>query len=360
MSLLIALIGWSSSASAQSSVTLFGVLDEGVAYTNNLKGSSVVKTANGIRWPTYWGLRGREDLGNGWAAIFNLQSAFNINTGAMSTSGVLFGRVAQAGLANRRYGQVTFGRQGDFMNDFLYLVPDREQVLTTYSMAPGALDRMAGGQLSNSIKYRSGAGPGLTFGAMYAFPAEKTGAATNGSGRSFEVRYINSVLDAIAVYTQINALSVTPASSMGTTSFLGYQLGFGATTAVPLKSLSVAAFGVSYIVGSLTAIATYTDVHMETTRDSGSLQTLMLGGIYHFSPAFMFEGGALSSRLDASRWNQLVGTFDYYLSKGTDIYFSVDLERVSGPGQTAQLNQSGGPSTTTAQTIFQTGIKHYF
>ncbi|WP_250519167.1 porin [Caballeronia sp. ATUFL_M1_KS5A] len=356
----IAAISSISAAHAQSSVTLFGVIDEGIAYTTNIKGDSAVKMANGIRWPTYWGLKGREDLGGGWNAIFNLQSAYNINTGAMATSGVLFGRVAQVGLASKRYGQVTIGRQGEFMNDFLYLVPESDQYLTTYSMAPGGLDRMAGGQLSNSIKYRSGPGPGFTFGVMYAFPTTGTGTAVNGYGRSFELRYITPVVDAIAVYTQISGLSVTPASAMGTSLFLGYQLGFGSTTAVPLKSLSVAALGISYIFGPATAVVTYTNVHMESARDSGSLQTLTLGGVYHFTPAFEFEGAVSSSRLSSSRWYQLVGTLDYFLSKRTDVYLAADLERTSGAGQTAELFQSGGPSSTSSQAIIQLGLKHYF
>ncbi|WP_250502113.1 porin [Caballeronia sp. AZ7_KS35] len=362
IALIVAVTGCVSNARAQSSATLFGVLDEGIAYTSNIKGESAVKTANGIRWPTYWGVKGREDLGGGWNAIFNLQSAFNINTGAMATSDVLFGRLAQVGLASNRYGQVTFGRQGDFMNDFLYLVPEAEQFLTTYSMAPGGLDRMAGGQLSNSVKYRSGIGPGLTFGAMYAFPSTATGsgAASNGYGRSFEVRYINPVVDAIAVYSQISGLSVTPASSIGTTSFLGYRLAFGASTPVQLRSLSVAALGISYVIGAATAVATYTDVHMDSGRESGSLQTLTLGGTYHFSRAFLFEGGASASRLGQSRWNQIVGTFDYFFSKVTDVYLAADWERARGAGQTAELNQSGGPSTTNSQAIVQVGIKHYF
>lgn len=351
---------YATSSFAQSSVTLFGVIDEGVAYVDNIKGSSITKTANGIRWPTYWGMKGREDLGGGWYAEFNLQSTFNINTGATPTSGVLFGRTAQVGIGNARYGQVSVGRQIDFMNDFLYLTSPQEEYLTTYSLAPASLDRLGGGQLNNTIKYRSGLGGGLTFGAMYALPNADSATSANGSGRSFEIRYIGDSLKALAVYTEVQNLSVTPASSMGSTSFLGYELAFGSSTAVQLRSLSVTAAGLSYTIDRLTGVFSYTNVHMNTGRASGSLQTVTLGAVYRFTPAFEFEGGAIASRLGSSRWNQLVGTLDYFLSKGTDIYVAGDWERVSGPGQFAELNASGGPSSTTSQAIVQVGIKHYF
>lgn len=356
----VAFFCYASPSFAQSSVTLFGVLDEGLAYTSNIGGSSVVKTASGIRWPTYWGLTGHEDLGGGWSALFNFQSSFNINTGTGSNSSVLFGRLSVIGVNSKDYGRVTVGRQGDFMNDFLYLVPDRYEYLTTYSMAPGNLDRLAGGQLSNSVKYRSGLGAGLTFGAMYAFADPGTGTTSNGTGRSFEIRYVNSSMHILAVYTNVHAVRVAPASSLGSTSFLGYSLSFGSTTAVPLSSLTIAAVGMSYRYKDATGIVAYTNVRMASQRGSGSLQTLTLGGVYQFTPAFLFEGGASTSRLSSSRWNQVFGTLDYFLSKRTDVYLTGSYEHTSGPGQTAELALSGGPSTTPSQTIAQVGIKHYF
>ncbi|ABE36791.1 gram-negative porin family protein [Paraburkholderia xenovorans LB400] len=358
--LYIVLLTYASSSVAQSSVTLFGILDEGVSYTNNIKGSSSTKTASGIKWPTYWGIKGQEDLGGGWDAVFNLQDQFDINSGAMGYGGLLFGRLAIVGLANKDYGQVTLGRQSDFMNDFLYLVSDREQYLTLYSLAPGNLDRIGGGQLNNSIKYRYGLGTGISLGAMYAFSNSGTGTAANGTARSFELRYTNQSVRALAVYTDIHGVSVAPASSIGSSSFLGYQLGLGASTVVPLNSLSIAALGMSYTYQKLTGMVTYTNVHMDSVRESGALQTLTLGGIYRFTPAFLLEAGASTSRLSSSRWNQLVATLDYYLSKGTDIYLTADYEHASGHGQTAELYMSGGPSSTGSQAIVRVGVKHYF
>lgn len=350
----------SSTLAAEPSVTLFGVLDDGIAYTSNIKEQGTARMANGIRWPSYWGIKGTEDLGGGWHATVNLQSAFNANTGAMATSGVLFGRVATAGIAHRDLGQVTLGRQGEFMNDFLYLVPEREQYLTTYAMAPGGLDRMAGGQLSHSIKYRSAPAAGLSFGAMYAFANTESGTAPNGIGRSVEVRYTTPAVKALAVYTHIDGVNVAPASSFGSTSFLGYRLDFGATTPVAVNDLRIAAAGVSGVYGRATGIATYSDIYMASALRSGTMRTLTFGALYRFSRAFVFEGSIGTSRLDASRWHQWGGTLDYFLSPATDIYLLANMERATGEGQTAQLFMSGGPSSGATQRIVQLGIKHYF
>ena len=50
-------------AFAQSSVTLYGVLDEGIDYTDNAGGSPVWEMASGYAQGSRWGLKGSEDLG---------------------------------------------------------------------------------------------------------------------------------------------------------------------------------------------------------------------------------------------------------------------------------------------------------
>ncbi|MDI7047673.1 porin, partial [Escherichia coli] len=90
ISLVVTLIGASaaSAANAQSSVTLYGLIDAGIAYTNNVQngtpshGSSRVALASGNISGSRFGLRGAEDLGGGLKAIFVLENGFNVNNGA--------------------------------------------------------------------------------------------------------------------------------------------------------------------------------------------------------------------------------------------------------------------------------------
>ena len=53
------------SAMAQSSVTLYGLIDEGLNYTNNTGGHSNVQMESGFAQGSRWGLKGSEDLGGG-------------------------------------------------------------------------------------------------------------------------------------------------------------------------------------------------------------------------------------------------------------------------------------------------------
>ena len=90
-----------STAFAQSSVTLYGIIDTGVEYVShaNANGDSVIRMP-GItgEYPSRWGLRGSEDLGGGYAAQFVLESGFNVRAGDLGQGGRLFGRQAWTGL----------------------------------------------------------------------------------------------------------------------------------------------------------------------------------------------------------------------------------------------------------------------
>jgi GBP family porin len=95
---------FSITAHAQSSVTLYGVIDAGVVYANNshVPGSA----SSGQSWGvgsgtvsnTLWGLKGSEDLGGGMHAIFKLESGFNVNNGAFTQPNEIFGRQSYVGV----------------------------------------------------------------------------------------------------------------------------------------------------------------------------------------------------------------------------------------------------------------------
>src|ERR1700750_1194122 len=113
---LVAFPVLASVAHAQSSVTLYGIVNEGINYINNQGGGSVIGAIKGQTNGSRWGLRGSEDLGGGMKAIFDLENGFDGSAGTLSQGGRLFGRSAWMGLQTP-YGRLTMGRQYDAMHD---------------------------------------------------------------------------------------------------------------------------------------------------------------------------------------------------------------------------------------------------
>src|SRR5574344_2243037 len=105
---LIALAALAASgvAMAQSSVTLYGVLDTGLTYS---KGDESVYglTHVGGNVNSRLGFRGVEDLGNGLKATFNLESGLSADNGGnyMNESGLTFNRTSTVGLQGA-FGEV--------------------------------------------------------------------------------------------------------------------------------------------------------------------------------------------------------------------------------------------------------------
>ena len=109
---LLAGIG-SSAAIAQSNVTVYGLVDTGLAYVTNVNagGDSVLKMPSLTgSFPSRLGFRGNEDLGSGLSAFFTLESGLALDSGGMGQGNRLFGRQANVGLKGS-FGTVTLGRQ---------------------------------------------------------------------------------------------------------------------------------------------------------------------------------------------------------------------------------------------------------
>jgi predicted porin len=91
-------------ASAQTAnVTLYGRIDINLT---KLRGQPLIMTQSST---SRWGLRGSESLGGGWNAIFQMESAFNPDTGSLSGSG-LFSRESWVGVSNAGFGTLRLGR----------------------------------------------------------------------------------------------------------------------------------------------------------------------------------------------------------------------------------------------------------
>lgn len=75
-----------SATMAQSTVTLYGLLDGGFNHVSGLKNGSFNGIASGIMEGSRFGLRGTEDIGNGYKAIFTLENRLELDTGAVSNT----------------------------------------------------------------------------------------------------------------------------------------------------------------------------------------------------------------------------------------------------------------------------------
>ncbi|MGH8778852.1 porin [Paraburkholderia sp.] len=100
-------------ARAQSSITLYGVLDVFTGYQSAKVGGSnkslAVLGSNG-EMTSRWGVRGTEDLGGGYRTTFDLESGFDPTTGTQQNAYRFFDRQAWIGIS-APYGEFRFGRQ---------------------------------------------------------------------------------------------------------------------------------------------------------------------------------------------------------------------------------------------------------
>lgn len=83
MLLAVSVLSAASSAWAQNTVELYGLVDAGLTRVSGLRGGTVTQLNSGIMEGSRWGLRGREDLGSGYKAIVTLESRFEVDTGSL-------------------------------------------------------------------------------------------------------------------------------------------------------------------------------------------------------------------------------------------------------------------------------------
>lgn len=177
---------FATAASAQSSVTLYGIVDAGLTYVNNVatgnavgqQKSSFVGLTSGNLQESRWGLRDSEDLGGGLKTIFTLKNGFSVNNGQMGESGKMFGRQAYVGLSSQA-GTVTLDRQYDSVVDYLGPLSAAGTWGGTYFGHVAGNDNLNSDySVANSIKFQSANYAGFTFGGLYGF-SNQAGAFAN-------------------------------------------------------------------------------------------------------------------------------------------------------------------------------------
>ncbi|WP_020656058.1 porin [Massilia niastensis] len=182
--LALAVAVFTSSAAAQSSVTVYGLLDTGMLHTTNANaaGDSVTKMPSLTgAFPSRLGFRGTEDLGNGLHAFFVLENGLGPDTGTAGQGGRLFGRAANVGIRGA-FGTITLGRQVNMT----YVSILKSDVLGPNIFGTASLDPyLPNSRSDNAIGYL-GIFSGFTIGATYSFGRDASAAggpaATNCAG----------------------------------------------------------------------------------------------------------------------------------------------------------------------------------
>jgi GBP family porin len=365
---------FAGAAQAQNTVTLYGLIDAGITYTNNQDGNKNFQATSGAVNGSRWGLKGSEDLGGGLKAIFQLESGFSIMTGKLGQGSREFGRQAFVGLSSDQAGSITLGRQYDSVVD--YLAP---LSLTgtpnggTQFAHPFDNDNLDNSfRISNSVKYQSVNYGGLKFGGLYGFSNDAGGFATN-RAYSLGASYNYGPMNVAAGYMQLNnsgtTLNSSGAVSDDATFTAARQRTFGA--------------GINYAFGPATVGLVFTQTHLDDATGIGASASGVTDGItlnggsarftnyevngrYNLTPAWSLSGAYTftDARIDgvSPKYNQVSVQTAYALSKRTDVYLMGVYQHVSGTGSsglTADINGLSA-SSTDSQVAATIGLRHRF
>lgn len=220
---LAALAAVSTSALAQSSVTIYGVLD---ASLENVKGEdSVTRVSSDNFNSSRIGFRGIEDLGGGLKGKFTLESAVNVDTGG-SGSGNFWGRSAWVGLEGG-FGEVRIGRQDSLIGalagntNILGAQPyDDLAIANTFSGSGSEYRRV-----NNAITYfLPKFVDGLSLAAQYATRANGEEVADSDDGKAWglSAQYLAGPFGIGAGYINVDRQSVPATPGVGATTDTGW------------------------------------------------------------------------------------------------------------------------------------------
>jgi predicted porin len=389
---LAALVPLSLTTHAQSNVTLYGVIDEGLQFNTNNRNVVGGRNVGGRQWNldslsgpsgSRWGVKGNEDLGGGLSAVFSLESGVNLNNGNFGQGGTEFGRQAYVGIASRDYGTVLLGRQYDSVNDYVGYM--------TYGLVgygngiahPGDIDNTTHvSRPNNTIKYTSPNLHGFTFGGTVSLGGVAGSVSTN-SGYSAGVGYRQGPVSFGLVYELFknpsnqgavlnsNANAAAPAT---TTLYGSLNSGYLAG-ANPATSWQVIAAAGSYNFGRFVVAGAYSNIRYANigryNGASAGFNDAEVNAMYQFTPTVFFsvaynylKGNAVRGDVGDQTYHQFYAMADYALSKRTDVYASATYQLASGTnsvGTAAVADISSvGDSSNSHQALFRVGMRHRF
>jgi len=386
---LVTVVGmYSAAAHAQSKVTLYGILDEGVMFLNNVGGPTGGKkifldSTSGINGSRF-GFPGVEDLGGGLQAIFTLEPGLNINNGQSAQGGTFLGRQAFVGLRSDLFGSLTFGRQYDMVLYFAQPETTQgSQAGTAIFLHPGDLDNTGNSlRVNNSIRYMSPVYRGLSVGGEYSVGGVP-GDGTANSGYSVGVSYANGPFTFGGAFEYFkNPTSTTAGAGFFTgnangASQLSQSLNKGYASA---SAYQTAVVGAGYAIGPVNLTTSWSN-----TQYAG-LGGVLAGSAAHFNnvdfavkwlatPALSFSAAydylkgesvntTAGQTVGNQHYNQVMLMADYLLSKRTDVYVEGAWQRASGTSSTGAPAVADignlGDSSNNHQLAIRAALRHKF
>ncbi|WP_225032173.1 porin [Paraburkholderia sp. XV] len=366
-----------AAAHAQSSVTLFGQIDAGLAYVSDVGGSHAFMAASGSTQSTRWGLRGTEDISGGTSVVFQFRNSFSIVNGSQWPSGSMWGSQAQIGLTNRQWGTLLMGRMIDPMGDYLWAFSSGGDWGGSHFAHPYDNDNIWGAFLvNNAVKYRSPEYHGLSVGGTYAFSNKSSPSSGDGSGFADNrmwgagARYTNGSLRIALAYEHLD----NPGDDVtgGTRGAIDTDDANFTT-----RSQSLFGAGVLYNFTKVTLGANITRTTLDqptslwsnvefTGANSLAFTNYEINAVYHITPMFDLSGAYTYTRATVSgkapHWNQIGVIANYALSKRTSLYAAGIYQRLHSDGSqfaNAEINNFS-EAAGDRQTAVLLGIKHNF
>ena len=390
-----------ATAHAQSSVTLYGIVDNGLSYQSSAApsvgatsgGHAAWKMTTGVWAGSRFGLKGAEDLGGGTKAIFQLEAGVNTANGASTFSGGIFTRQAWVGLTDPTYGTLTAGRQYTAYYTLLSPYSPTNWLTGYFGAHPGDIDSLDTlYRANNSLVYMSPTFYGFTVGGSYSFGGV-AGSVNRGSTWSAAIQYINGPAGIAVGYQRVNNATLgggvwgaNSAVQNGlTTSGDGNQTAVSAINSgyqtaqaqqrvavtagyqfTPAWDISVSYSNVQYVPGSGSAF-----------RNTAIFNTA--GAVLHWKPTATWDFGVGYSYTSASqangvsdsaKYHQVTASQYYSLSKRTGLYAVEAYQRAHGQtlinGKIVDAVASIGdgfnssPSTSRSQVGVGVGLIHRF
>ncbi|MDB5884173.1 MAG: porin, Gram-negative type [Polaromonas sp.] len=358
----LAVLAASGASMAQSSVTLYGLVDAYVGQTSREVTSSIPASQSAKLKQTVvnpsgqnnsrWGLKGTEDLGGGMKALFVLEGGFNPDTGTFNNisnqGGGLFGRQAWVGLQSS-FGTVGLGRQYPAYDDLrgaTNMIYDSNFATTGTVWGTGLQDYQ--NRSSNAIKYISPDFGGFSGAVSYGFGENKTATADAEGVAAVMVKYSNGPL--MVGYAHQREKQVAGGNLFGTGANVGVVAGPAAFNSTRKYNL----LGASYDLGVAKLTGQYNQAKGQTgLTTSASDKEFNVGVSVPFGAAAIAAGYSRSKSEAAGNNNKgqglsLLGT--YALSKRTNLYTGYLVTKV----------ESQNAATETKASTFGLGVKHLF
>jgi predicted porin len=334
-------------AQAQTNVTIYGRVDAGIDFQNNVAlknpdGTTNGKTGNiigtsGNQWGTSMiGFKGVEDLGSGLNAFFLLESGFDATTGGTNGT-ALFNRRSYVGL-NGSAGSIKFGKNLFISNDVWSLDPTGQQFMSTQSLVngrnwPGA---------NNVIEYQTPTigGLGATFQTSLG---ETPGSTTAGRKDGVSVVYSLGGVELRAIYDVIRDANGAY-SNLYTAS---KELTLGGVFTIDKMKLFL---GYEHLSAPSDPVAT----------NATKLDHYWIGTNYEITPALTLVGAVYHANLNnnGGHANLFLAGANYSLSKRTLLY--VDVGTVQNSGNANFATEFNNPLPGHAQSGGYAGIVHTF